>query len=219
MLRLCAGAIVWLAVLVGESSSATAHHLGDHDVQTMTPQTPRTIRVRVLDGVGLSDDVQEVLAQQVSDVWSSRGVYVDRSRSDSQDVVRRTVYVLIRRRTPADKALAERRAELEGSDLREGPIGLAWIAFNERTPSPVIFVSMEHTKQLLSAFTYDGRLVDRCPPILYRQLLGRALGRIVAHEIGHYLNGPSHAAAGLMKPVLTDTDLLASAIPSISSAR
>jgi hypothetical protein len=210
--------IVWLIALAA-GSGASAHRTQIDDTPGITRGAQRTIRVRIVDGAGLPDDIREVVTQQVSEIWIDRGIYVDRSRSDSQDAVRRTVFVLIRRQTPADDALARRRAALEGSPSRGCPIGLAWIAFTNKAPGPIIFVSLEHTQQLLSTFTYEGCFLDRCPPTLYRELLGRALGRIAAHEIGHYLNGPGHTAEGLMKPVLSDRDLLDPAIPSVPSKR
>lgn len=47
------------------------------------------------------------------------------------------------------------------------------------------------------------------PSVLADTFLGRALGRVLAHEIGHYLLGTrEHTAHGLMRPQFTPQDLL-----------
>ena len=45
-----------------------------------------------------------------------------------------------------------------------------------------------------------GRRVDDYPAFLQRDAIGRATGRVIAHEIGHWLKGAVHTADGLMKP-------------------
>jgi hypothetical protein len=46
------------------------------------------------------------------------------------------------------------------------------------------------------------------PGVVHDQLLGRALGRVLAHEIGHFLlRFPAHVAAGLMAAQHTVDDL------------
>ncbi len=50
----------------------------------------------------------------------------------------------------------------------------------------------------------------RWPAIVRDRIVGRAIGRVIAHEIGHYLLRTSaHADRGLMRPLLTP-DLLSS---------
>jgi hypothetical protein len=46
------------------------------------------------------------------------------------------------------------------------------------------------------------------PLVLQDALVGRAFGRIVAHEIGHWLLGPQHTETGLMKRSLSPDELL-----------
>ena len=48
----------------------------------------------------------------------------------------------------------------------------------------------------------------RWPAMLHDRIIGRAVGRVMAHEIGHYLLRTSaHADRGLMRPLMTP-DLL-----------
>ena len=40
------------------------------------------------------------------------------------------------------------------------------------------------------------------PETMREEIVGRVLGRVLAHEIGHYvLRSPQHAANGLMRPL------------------
>jgi len=49
---------------------------------------------------------------------------------------------------------------------------------------------------------------DRWPPELRRRAVGRALGRVIAHEIGHYLLGSrGHSSNGLMRAVQPSGEL------------
>jgi hypothetical protein len=52
-----------------------------------------------------------------------------------------------------------------------------------------------------------GRIFGEAPPRLRNQLVARAIGRAIAHEIGHYLLGPRHTSRGLMRPSLGFVDL------------
>jgi hypothetical protein len=48
------------------------------------------------------------------------------------------------------------------------------------------------------------------PRSLHDQIVGRVIGRVLAHEVGHFvLRMPRHTAAGLMRPVQFQDDLVA----------
>jgi hypothetical protein len=44
-------------------------------------------------------------------------------------------------------------------------------------------------------------------PLLKDYIAARALGRVLAHEVGHVLLGAQHDASGLMQPIFASTDL------------
>jgi hypothetical protein len=76
---------------------------------------------------------------------------------------------------------------------------LAWIGFEEDRPTSLIYVS--HTNAL--AFMENSRetvgVTDAMPALQRETYLARAMGRALAHEIGHYLLASrTHAAKGLM---------------------
>ena len=47
------------------------------------------------------------------------------------------------------------------------------------------------------------------PPRRHDELAARVMGRAVAHEIGHYLLGPAHTAAGLLRAQHSSVDFCA----------
>jgi hypothetical protein len=51
---------------------------------------------------------------------------------------------------------------------------------------------------------------ERWPPEMRERIVGRALGRVIAHEIGHYLLATrTHSSSGLMRPVQPFYELFA----------
>ena len=51
---------------------------------------------------------------------------------------------------------------------------------------------------------------DRWPTILRERAIGRAVGRVLAHELGHYLlRSRTHAPSGLMRAVQNTAELIA----------
>ena len=55
----------------------------------------------------------------------------------------------------------------------------------------------------------DDRPVTERPRALQHDLMGRMLGRAVAHELGHYLfRSREHADAGLMRAMLRTDELV-----------
>lgn len=84
-----------------------------------------------------------------------------------------------------------------GRDLgRQLP--LAWIGFVDGIPDGEIYVSQANALALLEASTSLSRRVD-LPKAAIDEYVGRALGRALAHEIGHYLfRSPVHDSSGVM---------------------
>jgi hypothetical protein len=90
----------------------------------------------------------------------------------------------------------------------ETTTALGWITFDdEGRPDREIYVSYDNAeKYLVSARAVVG-LVDRMPLAERETLLGRAMGRALAHEIGHYLLASKlHTPRGLMQATHTAAD-------------
>ena len=72
-----------------------------------------------------------------------------------------------------------------------------------------IHVDYDETQSLIESVEESRLLVLAGRPVIGSAEIGRALGRILAHEIGHVLLGVRrHETFGLMRPSFTPTDLV-----------
>src|SRR5262245_57294002 len=65
-----------------------------------------------------------------------------------------------------------------------------------------------HVRRQIDTVYINGLPLLSVPTRMEHVLLARALGRTLAHEIGHYLVGPGHAAHGLMRAQFTPRELV-----------
>jgi hypothetical protein len=86
---------------------------------------------------------------------------------------------------------------------------LGWIVFGEGdTPNPEIYLSYENTEAYMLGARAVVGLTGQMPVAEREMLLARAMGRALAHEIGHYLlASKAHTARGLMQAKHTASDL------------
>jgi hypothetical protein len=88
--------------------------------------------------------------------------------------------------------------------------GLGWIQFVNGQPSPRITVSMAAAEQLMANSSWSGTPLRTLPPAVRRQFVVRALGRSIAHELGHYLmRSKEHGRRGLMRDHFTADEIMA----------
>jgi hypothetical protein len=91
--------------------------------------------------------------------------------------------------------------------VTEGGLALGWIMFEETRPQQEIYVSYANVEQLLDASPGIVGPKDRVTRFEREVLLARAMGRALAHEMGHYLlASKAHTESGLMKAHRTATD-------------
>jgi hypothetical protein len=86
---------------------------------------------------------------------------------------------------------------------------LGWIKFeNPTTPDHEIYLSYDNAVALLQqSSSVVGRL-DSMPQLKRDTLIGRAMGRAFAHELGHYLSASrAHTEKGLMMAVHSAVEL------------
>lgn len=85
---------------------------------------------------------------------------------------------------------------------------IGWIDFVDGEPSPTIQVSPAMARAWASDQQLGGQPLVNLPRRATSNLLERALGRAVAHEIGHYLfRSRTHTPNGLMKARFSVRDL------------
>ena len=88
---------------------------------------------------------------------------------------------------------------------------LGWITFDDSgAPRQEVYVSYANARALMDQARGSIALSERMPRAERDTLLGRAMGRALAHEMGHYLlASKAHSVGGLMRARLTATEFFA----------
>jgi hypothetical protein len=91
----------------------------------------------------------------------------------------------------------------------EAHLPLGWIVFDDpTTPQQEISVSYDNAMTLLERSSGVVGVMATMPRLQRETLLARAMGRALAHELGHYLSASkAHSKAGLMRAVQTAFEL------------
>jgi hypothetical protein len=148
-----------------------------------------------LPAAGLTTDARRTAFAEIAAIWSPHGVVViaDSGQSSSDGVVVRVA--------------VEPRPSSVGRPWG-GP--LASIRFDQAgMPVPVITLHLATLVEMIGRAGIPGAGGDGWPAILRERAIGRAVGRVLAHELGHFLlRSRGHARSGLMRPVQTTADLV-----------
>ena len=80
-------------------------------------------------------------------------------------------------------------------------------------PGSMIEVSFDAITGLVMAGSQFDRPIPTLPLANRRAVVGRGLGRVVAHELGHWLAGRGHVQFGVMKAAFDSRDLVQSIMP------
>jgi hypothetical protein len=146
-----------------------------------------------LPGVTLAHAVAEAAA-----IWAPHGVTVDAADPCAGDAVHDGSRLTIAIVTSSPRAAADWR----------GPLGA--ITFEpDGTPGSTIMVYLSSIRWFIRDTRVLGVEECRWPDGLRDLIIGRVVGRVLAHEIGHYvLQSPRHTASGLMRPMHTANTLV-----------
>jgi hypothetical protein len=92
---------------------------------------------------------------------------------------------------------------------KDGRLPLGWIVFDDMTvPAQEIYLSYANAMRMMEQARGVIGLIDQMPIMQRETLLSRAMGRALAHELGHYLLASKvHTERGLMKATLTAVEL------------
>jgi len=144
----------------------------------------------------LTPDARRTAIAEIASIWSPLGVVVvaDSDRPPSDGAVRLRVSV-------------ERRPTSLGS-WSSGP--LASVQFDRAgIPVPTITLYLSTLVEMIDRANLPGSGGDSSPVILRERAVGRAVGRVLAHELGHVLlRSRWHESSGLMRPTHRTADLV-----------
>jgi hypothetical protein len=88
-------------------------------------------------------------------------------------------------------------------------IGRAIFVEGKTSAEDTLFVSVDRVAHIVLGTEFGGRPVTDWPLSVRADLVGRALGRVLAHELGHYLLGlREHSQDGLMRPLFRTDQLI-----------
>jgi len=156
------------------------------------------VRLNIDQNGGLSGTQLRLAIEEVGEIWREVGVAVasgqdgDSSRSGEATVSLR----ILRARAPTGA----------GADR----VVLAWVtAIESGRSAPLLFVSLPAVMEAVMRADALGRPVTQLTRALQDRLIARAVGRVAAHELGHYLlQSAAHEDRGLMRATYSSSELV-----------
>ena len=155
--------------------------------------------VVVMSGSMTARQLQE-MKRETSQIWRPYGValfWCDQTPAECRpESVKIDPILLVR----SD----DRRAARRGRDERS----LGAIQFTDGTPGPNISLAIDSIVGMVLDSSVANDPVATWPAAMRDRVIGRAIGRVLAHEIGHFLLGlPTHTTTGMMRAWFTARDL------------
>jgi hypothetical protein len=148
----------------------------------------------VFEGTPMPPQIEASAMKEARLIWAQYGVDVQASGA-SQDKDRSVRLVV----TLVDRELG-----------RGSPEALGKIRFDDGLPEPAIAVYPNVITALVSTVDLYGRNEGAWPIAMHDLIVGRALGRALAHEIGHFLlRTRLHSRTGLMRALQPIRELIA----------
>lgn len=148
---------------------------------------------------GLTTLQRDMVITELREIWRPAGVRMV-ARNSGEPLAPGEAVVSMR--ILASKPMQNRRGE---------PI-LAWVAVDgNRRPTPSVLVSLPTIIQWLERADVGGKAFNHLTNDLRARLIATAIGRVAAHELGHYLMADApHRRKGLMRPAYSPRDLAGS---------
>jgi hypothetical protein len=198
------------AVLVAHASAAPP--ASTTMPMACAPAASRDLRVYLINEAGAAQQTLDAAEAEAGTIWANAGLRLAWTFSpvplDVSDG--RTVVVVVRRGL-------SRPATLDAADSQGcSHPQLGRIRFGEDgRPGNLIEVSFLALSSLVMSGSYLEKPISALPKLAQTNLLGLGLGRVVAHEIGHWLMGRGHTPQGLMRPSFSVHDLIESKVPPL----
>jgi hypothetical protein len=155
------------------------------------------VTLQLVDRVRLPAETRAEMIRETTEIWRAAGIDVIWSKLPAAGTAQEPVMdpsnphvtVIVTHDIP--EALASAPAAVRV---------MASILFIENRPTKLIAAYPAEVQRLLDTVRLDVRAVSERPAALRNRLMGRVLGRAIAHELGHFLFGSSgHTADGLMR--------------------
>jgi hypothetical protein len=152
--------------------------------------------------------VRAAAEEEAGRIWAGAGIAIAWATPDGGRGIRPgDVLVVLRSTLPKapDAAVPHQRRRVLGRVIRE----------SESRPGRLIEIAVPAVLASLEGQSMFLRPLAQLPGGVQDRATGRALGRVIAHEIGHWLFGREHASDGLMKPSIARAELVAAYAPPL----
>ena len=169
----------------------------------------RDLRIHLIDAAGVVPRTLEDAKEEVGRVWTTAGLRLTWTVPPmGYEITDPETVVVILRRT------LSRHSRSDGSRVVTDA-ALGWVLFDGDNRRGFVEVSIEAITAVVMEGVVGEKSVLTLPRQTQKHLLGRGLGRVIAHEIGHWRMGRAHMPGGLMKASLSAQDLTDWAAPPL----
>lgn len=188
--RLAMITVSWLTLLLTCSSSLAVAHSNTARSSTSLDVLP-PISVAVFAARDINEPVVKRVIYEAQAIWEPAGITFIWHRITSKDAAT-TWQVTV--------TIDDQR-----KDFAEWQGALGWIPFTVSGPAPSIHLSRANAEALIRRTPG----ISDTTVVGHETLIGRALGRALSHELGHYLlQSKAHTLRGLMRATWPSDELL-----------
>jgi hypothetical protein len=140
--------------------------------------------------------VVRIAVAEAAAIWAPYGLAIDRVAPC--DAAHGDTWLLA---VDTVRAAAPGRVGVRLGAITFGPAG---------APEPRITLFLDEVRRFVAGTRVLGAPKYEWPQMLHEQIIGRVVGRVLAHEIGHYvLRTRQHGDAGLMRSIQRSDELAA----------
>jgi hypothetical protein len=163
------------------------------------------LHVHLINEAGAAAATLDAAESEARRIWETAGLHLIWTSSPERTTLNDGDTVVVVVRFALHRPPGGRPAE----SLAASRPALGWIVFgDDGKPGNLIEVSFEALTSVVMSGERLGRHVRELPKTTQWSLFGCGLGRVVAHEIGHWLMGRGHTKAGLMRASFGGRDVL-----------
>jgi hypothetical protein len=143
----------------------------------------------------LTDRQLDIAVDQVRQIWGAAGIAVSAGPFNRSSLLDARVSLRVLTAAPARRASSH--------------IVMGWVTHGgDGMLTPVMFISLPGISELLRDYRFSGAGHHDLPTSLRDRITAQTVGRVAAHELGHYLLQTSaHGPRGLMRREFVARDL------------
>lgn len=174
----------------------------------------RDLHIHLIDAAGVVPRTLDDAREEVARIWTTAGLRLTWTvPSMGFEITDAGTVVVVVRRTLSRHSGARSDGSRSVTDA-----ALGWVLFDGDDNRGIVEVSIEAITAIVMEGDLGSNSVLTLPRHTQNHLLGRGLGRVIAHEIGHWCMGRAHMPNGLMKTSLNARDLIDWAAPPLPRA-